>query len=100
MSCKAFIQSLRNRDFLTWEGLPFITVYKLLTNNKELTRYEALNQFVSFYVRVISVLADHFVNHVIFVYQRNCHHMTTKMTPRKCFYDEVWPSYGVWCIDM
>ena len=63
-------------------------------------RYEALNQFVSFQVSIVSALAGHFVNHVIAVYQQNRQHMTTKMTSRKCFYDAVWPSYGLWCIDM
>ena len=62
--------------------------------------YEAMNQFVLFHIRIVSVLASHLVNHMIIVYQRNRHHVMTKMTPRKCFYDEVRPSYGVWCIDV
>ena len=52
-------------------------------------RYEALNQFASFHIRTVSALSGHFVNHVIAVYQQNHHHVTTKMTSRKCFYDAV-----------
>ena len=63
-------------------------------------RYEVKNQFVPFHICIVSVLAGHVVNHVIIVYQQNRHHVTTKMTPRKCFYSEVQLSYGIWCIDM
>ena len=48
--------------------------------------HKAFNQFVLYHVRIVSVLAGHFVNHVIAVHQRNHHHVMTKITSRKCFY--------------
>ena len=32
--------------------------------------------------------------------QLNNHHDASKMTLRKCLYNEIWPSYGPLCIDM
>ena len=43
------LSNLLKIAFLIWEALPFVIVYKLLTNNKELTHHEALSQLNSFY---------------------------------------------------
>jgi len=40
-------------NLLETDTLPFVTVYKLLSNNKELMHYEVSNQSVSFQVRFI-----------------------------------------------
>ena len=62
--------------------------------------YETLDHFISFHVHIVSVLIGHFVNHMIAVYSMKHHHDASKMTLRKCLYNEIWPSYGPLCIDM
>ena len=60
----AFIQSLRNADFINWQVASYLTIYKVLYN-KKLTPYEALNHFVYFYFRIVTVLIGHLINHMI-----------------------------------
>jgi len=68
ISCKAFTQSLRNIEFLTWEGL---------------------------HVCIVGFLGCHFIYHVIVVYQQNRRHMTSRMMTRNNFCIEPWLSYGL-----
>jgi len=60
-------------EFITWEGLNFVVVYKLLTYNNELTDYEAPNHSVYF----LLCFANFFKSKL---HQLKRHHVMSKLT--------------------